>query len=60
MRHYAAQKDIPRMRAAGAEALKRIDETAGSEPQAIWIWLAKSQTEAMMKELETEIAAGKN
>lgn len=58
MRDFAARKDIPRMRRAGAEAIKRLEETAGTEPQAIWIELAKSQTEAMMNELEKEITAG--
>ena len=42
--------------AAGEEAIRRARETAGTQPQAFWIELAVSQTEAMMKPYREALA----
>ena len=49
MRDHAARGDWAAAVSAGEEAIARIQETAGTEPQAFWIHLAVSQTRAMMQ-----------
>jgi hypothetical protein len=49
MRYYGERRDYERAVAAGEEALRRIDETAKSEPQAFFTWLARSQTEKLIE-----------
>ena len=44
---------------AGEEAVKIVEESAGTEPQAFWIWLAKSQTEGQMKPYRNKLNAAK-
>jgi hypothetical protein len=42
--------------AAGEEAIARVRETAGTEPQAFWISLAVGQTQAMMEPYRQALA----
>ena len=49
MRQHAGRQEWDAAVAAGEEAIARIRETDGMEPQAFFIALAVSQTEAMVK-----------
>jgi Domain of unknown function (DUF4838)/Glycosyl hydrolase family 67 N-terminus len=56
MHDHAARQEWRAAVAAGEEAIRRIRETAGTQPQAFWIELAVSQTEAMMKPYREALA----
>jgi hypothetical protein len=56
MRYYGERRQYDRAVAAGEEALRRIDETAKSEPQAFFTWLAKSQTEKLIEPYRQALA----
>jgi hypothetical protein len=49
LRYHGERGEFREAVAAGEEALKSIDETAASEPQAFFTWLAKSQTEKIIE-----------
>jgi hypothetical protein len=49
MRGHAARQDWEAAVAAGEEAIARVRETKGTEPQPFYNDLALSQTEAMVK-----------
>jgi len=57
MQTHARKQQWAQAVAAGDEAIRRIEETAGTEPQAFWIYLAKSQTEATIAEYRKAIPA---
>jgi hypothetical protein len=56
MRDYASRREWAAAVAAGEEAVRRLRESAGSEPQAFWIDLAATQTENMMKPYREALA----
>jgi hypothetical protein len=56
MQNHAARQEWRAAVAAGEEAIQRLRETAGTKPQAFWIELAVSQTEAMMKPYRKALA----
>jgi hypothetical protein len=49
MRQHAARQEWAAAVAAGEEAIARIKETDGMEPQAFFVSLAVGQTETMVK-----------
>ena len=56
MRQHADAGNYAAALAAGEEAIARIDQTAGTEPQAFWISLAVGQTRAMMQPYRDAVA----
>ncbi|HEX8137947.1 MAG TPA: DUF4838 domain-containing protein [Pyrinomonadaceae bacterium] len=56
LRYHGERGEYKEAVAAGEEALKRIDETTDSEPQAFFIWLAKSQTEKIIEPYRRALA----
>jgi hypothetical protein len=57
MRDHASRQEWAQAVAAGDEAIRRIRETAGNEPQAFWIDLAVTQTQDQMKPYRAALAA---
>ena len=57
MRDHAARQEWGAAVAAGEEAIRRVRETAGTEPQAFWIDLAVAQTQDMMKPYREALGA---
>ena len=49
MRLHGAKEEWQQAVDAGNEAIKIVEESEGTEPQAFWIWLAVSQTKGQMK-----------
>ena len=58
MRQHAEGSRWAAAIAAGEEAIARINDTAGTEPQAFWISLAVGQTQAMMQPYREALAPG--
>jgi hypothetical protein len=56
MRQHADGRRWAAAVAAGEEAIKRLQETAGTEPQAFWIDLAVTQTRSMMQPYRDALA----
>jgi hypothetical protein len=56
MRDHAGRREWAAAVAAGDEAIGRLRETAGTEPQAFWIDLAVAQTQAQMKPYRDALA----
>jgi hypothetical protein len=56
MRYHGERREYVEAIAAGEEALKRIDETAKSEPQAFFTWLARTQTEKLIEPYRQALA----
>jgi len=56
LRYHGERGEYKEAVAAGEEALRRIDETTDSEPQAFFTWLAKSQTEKIIEPYKQALA----
>lgn len=56
MRYHGERREFREAVAAGDEALRRIDETTDSEPQAFFVYLAKSQTEKVIEPYRQALA----
>jgi hypothetical protein len=58
MRQHASARQWAAAVAAGEEAIARLGETAGSEPQAFWIELAVGQTRSMVDAYREAMTSG--
>jgi hypothetical protein len=56
MRYYADRGEWAAAVASGQEAIRRVEATQGTEPQAFWIWLCVRQTEDMMRPYREALA----
>ena len=58
MRVHGAREEWAEAVDAGEEAIRIVEESEGTEPQAFWIWLAKSQTQGQMNPYREALEAG--